>query len=41
MIAELQGGNLQALSTLTTLSAFKQITAAAGQIVKAGYKINS
>ena len=41
VIAELAGGHLTALGTLTTLPAFKQIALAAGQIVKAGYKINT
>ena len=41
VIAELAGGRLTALATLTTLPAFRQIATAAGQIVKAGYKINT
>jgi hypothetical protein len=41
VIAELAGGRLTALSTLTSLPAFRQIATAAGEIVKAGYKINT
>jgi hypothetical protein len=41
VIAALAAGHLTALATLTSLPAFRQIATAAGQIVKAGYKINT
>jgi hypothetical protein len=41
VIAELAGGRLTALATLTSLPAFGQIATAVGQIVRAGYKINT
>ena len=40
VIDKLNGGDLAALATVTTLKAFRDLQAAAGEITKAGYKIS-
>ena len=41
LIARLDRGDLAALATLTALPALREIGAATGTIVKAGYRINA
>jgi hypothetical protein len=41
VIAKLAAGHIEAIGAIATLPAFKQLQAAAGEIVKAGYKINT
>jgi hypothetical protein len=41
LIARLDRGDLAALATLTAVPAFREIGAATGTIVKAGYRINA
>jgi hypothetical protein len=41
LIARLDRGDVAALATLTALPAFREIGAATGTIVKAGYRINT
>ena len=41
LITRLHRGDLAALATLTALPAFREIGAATGTIVRAGYRINA